>query len=123
MLLVLPTLIYKWRRRKRMYANTRSHTIYIISRRYVGRTSRHAKDIGNQTTVGHIANNELDTHADTCCAGANWSRMELTGEICDVNPFLASYQPVQEILVARCCTVWTNQNTSMEYFLVADQML
>jgi hypothetical protein len=49
--------------------------------------------------------------------------MELTGEICDVNPFLASYQPVQEILVARCCTVWTNQNTSMEYFLVADQML
>jgi hypothetical protein len=54
----------------------------FILRRYVGRTSRgHAKDIGNQTTVGHITNNELDTYADTCCAGANWSLMELKGKI------------------------------------------
>jgi hypothetical protein len=59
---------------------------FYFSRRYVGRTSTHAKDIGNQTTIGHIANNELDTHADTCCAGANWSLMELTGKIGDVNP-------------------------------------
>jgi hypothetical protein len=50
--------------------------------------------------------------------------MELTGEICDVNPFLASYQPVQEIPVALCCTVWTaDQTDSMEYLLVGDQML
>jgi hypothetical protein len=49
--------------------------------------------------------------------------MELTGKIYDVNPFLASYQPVQEIPLARCCTVWTYQNTSMEYLLIADQML
>jgi hypothetical protein len=49
--------------------------------------------------------------------------MALTGEICDVNPFLDSYQPVQEIPVARCCTVWTNQQDSMEYLLVGDQML
>jgi hypothetical protein len=50
--------------------------------------------------------------------------MELTGKICNVNPFLAPlYQLVQEIAVARCCTIWTDQNTSMEYLLVADQML
>jgi hypothetical protein len=38
---------------------------------------------------------------------------------------LASYQPVQEIPVARCCTVWTDYLTdSMEnYLLVEDQML
>jgi hypothetical protein len=66
----------------------------------------------------------MDTHADTSCAGANWSLMELTGEICDVNPFLVSYQPVQEIPVARCCTIWTDQTNSMEYLLVlGDQML
>ena len=65
----------------------------------------------------------MDTHADTCCAGANWSLMELTGEVCDVNPFLESYQPVQEIPVGRCCTVWTDQTDSMEYLLVGDQML
>jgi hypothetical protein len=59
-----------------------------------------------------MANNELDTHADTSCAGANWSLMELTGEICDINPFLASYQPVQEILVARCCTFGRTRPTA-----------
>jgi hypothetical protein len=52
----------------------------------------------------------MDTHADTCCAGANWSLMELTGEVCDVNPFLNSY-------------VWTDQTDSMEYLLVGDQTL
>ena len=120
MLLVLPTLIYKWRRRKRTKA---SRTISIISKRHIGRTSRRIQDVGNQTTVGTIANNEMDTHADMCCAGANWSLMELTGEVCDVNPFLNSYSPIQEIPVARCCTVWTDQTDSMEYLLVGDQML
>ena len=81
------------------------------------------ENIKNNTVAGHIARNELDTHADTCCAGANWSLMEYTGELCDVNPFLDSYQPIQEIPVARCCTVWTNQDDSVEYLLVGDQML
>jgi hypothetical protein len=81
-------------------------------------------NIQNDTKADHIAQNELDTHADTCCgAGANWSLMELTGEICNVTPFLDSYQPIQEIPVARCCTVWTNQDDSVEYLLVGDQML
>ena len=65
----------------------------------------------------------MDTHADTCCAGANWSLMELTGDVCDVNPFLDSYNPVSEIPVAHCCTVWTDQYDSQEYLLVGDQML
>jgi hypothetical protein len=47
--------------------------------------------------------------------------MELTGEVCDVNPLLNSYSPIQEIPVARCCTVWTDQTDSMEYLLVGDQ--
>jgi hypothetical protein len=51
--------------------------------------------------------------------------MELTGEICEVSPFLESYQPVvQEIPVARCSTIWTfDQTNSMEYLLIGDQML
>jgi hypothetical protein len=49
--------------------------------------------------------------------------MELTGKKCDVTPFLATYQPVQEILVTRCCIVWTDQHYSKEYLLIGDQML
>jgi hypothetical protein len=40
-----------------------------------------------------------------------------------VNPFLDSYQPIQEIPITRCCTVWTNQEKSVECLLVSNQML
>ena len=65
----------------------------------------------------------MDTHADTCCAGSNWSLLETTGEFCEVSPFLGTYEPVSEIPLARCCTVWTDQSNSTEHLLVADQML
>jgi hypothetical protein len=69
-------------------------------------------NLKNATKAGHIALNELDTHANMCCAGANWDLMELTGEICDITPFLESYQAIHKIPVARCCTVWMNQDDS-----------
>ena len=124
MLLVLPTLII-WKRRKKLCANARSRTISIISTRHVGQATR-INNVKHRTSDGFMAQNELDTHADTYCAGANWSPMELTGEICEVNPFLASYQPAgtgDSRPVARCSTVWTDQIDSMEYLLVGDQML
>jgi hypothetical protein len=93
MIQVLPTLLV-WKRRKKLCANARSCTmISIISgpKRHVGRTI-HLQDIKHRTSAGFIAKDELDTHADTCCTGANWRAqpMELTGEICELNPFLAS---------------------------------
>ena len=73
--------------------------------------------------AGHIAWNELDTHADTCCAGANWALLELTGDICEVTPFLDSYEPINEIPLAHCGMVWTDPMTTQDYLLVGDQML
>jgi hypothetical protein len=35
-----------------------------------------------------------------------------------VTPFLDSYEPVKEVMVARCGTVWTSPNTGREYLLV-----
>ena len=64
----------------------------------------------------------MDTHADTWCAGANWTPMHYTGEIFEVSPFLNTYAPVQEIPVARCCTVQTDYEVK-EYLLVSDEML
>jgi hypothetical protein len=40
-----------------------------------------------------------------------------------VTPFLDLYEPVKEVMVARCGTVWTSPNTGHEYLLVSDQML
>ena len=85
--------------------------------------ARSAQYVTDTTTVGHVACNELDTHADTCCTGANWTILELTGEVCEVSPFLDSYHPKQQVPLAHCATVWTDLDMSKEYLLVCDQML
>ena len=95
----------------------------VVSKRHVGKAIRQDSAVLNDTKAGHMARNELDTHADTSCAGANWALLEYTGEICEVSPFLTTYDPIQEIPVARCCTVWTSDQTGIDYLLVGDQML
>ena len=47
----------------------------------------------------------------------------LTNEVCKVTLFLDSYEPVKEVMVVRCSTVWTSPDTGHEYLLVGDQML
>jgi hypothetical protein len=56
--------------------------------------------------AGNYAWNEMDSHADTCCARANWTVLELTREVCKVMPFLKSYDVVEEIPVTKCAMVW-----------------
>jgi hypothetical protein len=65
----------------------------------------------------------MDTHADTCCADANWKLLDSTNEVCEVTPFLDLYEPVKEVMVTRCGTVWTSPDTGHESLLVGDQML
>jgi hypothetical protein len=79
--------------------------------------------IPHPTVEGTICQNKMDTHADTCCAGANWKLLDSTNEVCKVTPFLDSYEPVKEVMVTRCGTVWTSPDTGHEYLLVGDQML
>lgn len=67
--------------------------------------------IKHVTTISHVAQNELDTHMDTCCAGANWALLELTGDVCEVTPLLDMYQLINKIPLARCGTVWTDPTT------------
>ena len=59
-------------------------------------------------TPGTIANCELDTHADTCVAGANFLIEELTGEYCDVASFLNEYKPMREVPIVNASTAFTN---------------
>ena len=47
--------------------------------------------------------------------------MHYTGDIFEVSLFLSTYAPVQEIPVAQCCTVWTDDK-GKEYLLVGDEM-
>ena len=48
----------------------------------------------NRGESGIIGKNEIDNHADTICAGANWTVLEFTGEYCNVSPFSTEYEPL-----------------------------
>jgi hypothetical protein len=67
--------------------------------------------------------NEIDNHADTICAGPNWTLLELSGEYCNVSPFSTDYQPKQNVPIARCATTYTCPTTGDCVVLVADQVL
>jgi hypothetical protein len=41
-------------------------------------------EVKNKTVDGFVGRDEMDSHADTSCAGANWKAIELTGLTCDV---------------------------------------
>ena len=95
----------------------------VVSSRRVSANAHQSSSL-NTTEAGHFANNEMDSHADTCCAGANWRLMNTTGQVCEVQPFLNSCDPATNVPIAQCCTVWTDvHNGGQEYLLVADQML
>ena len=94
---MLETILLVMPRSKREYE---PYCISVIYKRTIGQAKRDPGRVANTTTPGHIARNELDSHADTCCAGENWTPMLYTGEHCKVSPFLSTYEPVQEIPIA-----------------------
>jgi hypothetical protein len=146
--------------------NGRNRRVHVLSKWSVKELKRnYGEAIPHPTVDGTIGQNEMDTHADTCCAGANWKLLDSTNvimvrqylipqlrgllvetrwilmltlvvlvqignclipqkkQVCKVTPFLDSYEPVKEVMVARCGTVWTSPDTGREYLLVGDQML
>ena len=121
-------LLIGWKKKKQQKKKGRT-TMAVISgvRRqtecYVRRKVSATEKVPNETTPGHYGKNELDTHADTCCAGKNWRLLEYTGESCQVSPFLNTYETTKDIPVTKCGTVWTSVTDGREYLLIGDQML
>jgi hypothetical protein len=100
--LTMPTLKLKWRKQQTEIQSR--PTISVVSKHQVGTArSLNPSDLQNLMVAGNYAWNEMDSHDDTCCTGANWTVLELTGEVCEVMPFLESYDPVEEIPMAMKC--------------------
>ena len=74
------------------------------------------------STPGTYGRNEMDSHADTSCAGRNWALLETTNQRCEVAPFLESYGTIKNVQIGRCATVWTD-SFGDDFLLVANQML
>jgi hypothetical protein len=77
----------------------------------------------NEADPGHVARNELDTRADTICAGANFMCIHPTGMTCSVQGFHQSFTPIPEILVATVATAWDDPTTGQTFILIIHQAL
>jgi hypothetical protein len=69
----------------------RNRSVYVMLKQLVKESKRsYGESVPNETVPGTIGRNEMDTHADTCCAGANWQLLDFTNEVYKVTPFLDS---------------------------------
>ena len=46
---------------------------------------------------GNISVNELDTNADTCCLGSNFTVIRMKSRTADVYPYDPSYKPLYNV--------------------------
>ena len=81
--------------------------IKMLSKRFINEASTHA----DPTTYC-----ELDSHANTCVAGAGFVLYSPSDRNVSVHPFSEELGPVQNIPIATVATVWTNPRDGQPYF-------
>lgn len=77
----------------------------------------------DDTKEGEIGQNELDTRADTICAGRNFKCLRLTGMVCQVHGFHQSFRAIPDVPVATVATAWDDPMTGITYILIINQAL
>jgi hypothetical protein len=65
----------------------------------------------------------LDSHADTCVAGANTVPLWYTDCAVSVSPFIGKYQPLSDVPIASVATAWDHPETGETYILVLNEAL
>ena len=75
---------------------------------------------GSPGTIGAM---EFDSHADTCCFGANFTILHATNYCCDVTPFLNSYQAIKNVPVVSAATAYDDHETGETIILEFHQGL
>ena len=77
---------------------------------------------GRDAIEGTIGRNEMDSMADTSCAGANWRMIEATGLTCDVYPFKEGYEAVKDVPIGTCATLVEGED-GRDFILIGHEML
>jgi hypothetical protein len=76
-----------------------------------------------QTEEGNVGNCEMDTHANTCVAGANFLACEFNGITCEVIPFSNDYESTKNVPIVSAATAWTNKESGETIILYFHQVL
>jgi len=88
--------------------------------RAVSSASTHRnEDIPEVQQVGEC---EMDSHANTCCLGANFIPIYFTGKICDVAPFLSDLPNQEGIPICSGATAFENAD-GCTYILIINEAL
>jgi hypothetical protein len=66
---------------------------------------------------------ELDSHADTCVAGANTRVMDYTDTKVSVSPFSDSYEAIKDVPIATVATAWDDPATGDVIILYINKAL
>ena len=69
------------------------------------------------------ARNECDSHADTCCAGRNFTIIDLSDVECNVKGFSNELGMLSKIPIATVGTLWVNPADGCSYILVIHEAL
>ena len=78
----------------------------------------------NKTKEPYFARCELDSHADTCALGANFTPLSYTGRVCDVSPYNAdAYSPERNIPIVSAEPAFTCQESGLTYILIINEGL
>ena len=76
-----------------------------------------------QSDYGIESRCELDTRADTCCAGINCRPIFYTGQKCEVQGFHDDFVPVPDVPIATVATAWSDPLTGRGYILIIHEAL
>ena len=66
---------------------------------------------------------ELDSHADTCVAGANTIPLWFTDETVSVAPFIGEYSPLKDVPIASVATAWDSPEDGRTLLLIINEAL
>ena len=69
------------------------------------------------------ARSELDSRADTICAGLNCRLIHYTGQECTVSGFHSSLGAVDKVPIATVATAWSDEHTGQGFILIMHEVL
>jgi len=75
------------------------------------------------TGYGKEARCELDTRADTTCAGINCRPVYYTGQHCEAYGFHSDLSPINNVPIATVATAWSDPHTGESYIIIINEAL
>ena len=97
------------------------HVISYGPRRY-GREIKRSNTLSaiktDEADTGFDAKNELDTRADTICAGASWRLLSASGQCCDVYGFHNNFKGIEDVPIERVATGIRDEHGRMHILIL-----